>query len=357
MASHRKRSRLLMGLVAFMLIAAALVVGFAFITQGRNLIGGGHARSVEVLDSFAPTSAAASNAPAPPAPAPKVPLPTTSTVPVPSGPRSSAPVGPSLDAYRGLGSWVDIYDDRAWANPVTAVRDMAHHGVRTLYLETGNSSQPTTIFKPASQRLFIQQAHARHMKVVAWYLPEMKSLSKDYARVSAAIKLKTSDGQKFDSFALDIESGAVTPQSVRNARLTTLSTKIRTLVGPSYPLGAIIPSPVGLSRKGSYWGSLPYTMLAGKYDVFVPMSYYSYHAHGASAVYADTLANYRILRGKKGCAGKPVHLIGGIAENSTPSEVQAFVRAERDAQCLGASLYGWPGTSAGMWRYLQGVAK
>ena len=69
--------------------------------------------------------------------------------------------------------------------------------------------------------------------------------------------------------------------SARNAALEKLSSQIRSLVGADYPLGAIIPSPVGLSHKGSYWGNFPYQMLAEKYDVFVPMSYYTYHGDGS----------------------------------------------------------------------------
>jgi len=50
-----------------------------------------------------------------------------------------ASTAPSREAYRGLGSWVDIYDSKAWKDPSAAIADMASHGVRTLYLETSNS--------------------------------------------------------------------------------------------------------------------------------------------------------------------------------------------------------------------------
>ena len=41
-------------------------------------------------------------------------------------------------SYRGLGTWVDLYDAKAWDHPASAVSDMRAHGVRTLYLETSN---------------------------------------------------------------------------------------------------------------------------------------------------------------------------------------------------------------------------
>jgi hypothetical protein len=284
------------------------------------------------------------------------PTPAPSAVPTP-GVSTPAPLSASslVGAYYGLGSWVDIYDDRAWNDPAAAVADMASHGVRTIYLETGNSRSNGELFKPAQLRQFISEAHAHDMKIVAWYLPDMTDLPKDFARIDAAIQLRTPDGQRFDSFALDIESGAVKTQQARNRTLMTLSRQIRGAVGPSYPLGAITPSPVGLSRKGSYWSRFPYSELAGIYDVFLPMGYYTYHGKGADLAYSDTVGNARIIRAQPGCSTIPIHMIGGEAEKSTAAEVAAFVRGARDVGCVGASLYGWAGTKAGAWRELSGV--
>ena len=262
---------------------------------------------------------------------------------------------PSIGAYKGLGCWVDIYEDKAFKNPEAAVKDMASHGVRTLYLETGNSRSKTAIVNPSAQARFIRAAHARKMKVVAWYLPDLKNVDSDYKRIAAAIKFRTSDGQRFDSFALDIESSAVKSVSTRNARLASLTKRIRKLAGRSYPLGAIIPSPVGISKNSGYWKSFPYKSLAASYDVFVPMSYYTYHGKGAAAAKSDTLANIRIIRSQPGCKTIPIHMIGGIADNSSDAETKAFVNATQKARCNGASFYSWTGTSAADWKALRAV--
>jgi hypothetical protein len=277
------------------------------------------------------------------------------SAPVPA--RKPASAAASIDAYRGLGSWVDMFDTRAWADPESTVNDMADHGVRTLFIETGNSTSKTAIFQPDAQRTFIRAAHARGMKVVAWYLPDMRDVTYDYDRIAQTIVFMTSDGQSFDSFALDIESTKVTPESARNRALDQLTKKIRTLVGRSYPLGAIIPSPVGIAKQAHYWDTLPYTSIARQYDVIVPMGYYTYHGRGASAVASDTAGNVRLLRAQPGCANVPIHLIGGIAEKSNPAEVKAFADAAMGSGCIGASLYGWPGTTAGDWKALQGVSR
>jgi hypothetical protein len=274
---------------------------------------------------------------------------------VPATAGSTVSRGASLDAYRGLASWIDIYDTRAWSDPSAAVNDMASHGVRTLFIETANYHSPDAVFRPDAQAAFISAAHARGMKVVAWYLPDMKPGSVDTTRIMRAIQFRTPDGQGFDSFALDIEDTSISSEAVRNADLKRLSDRIRSAAGPSYPLGAIIPSPVGLARSHSSWANFPYTMLAGVYDVFVPMGYYTYHGSSAGAALSDVRDNLRILRSKPGCADVPVHLIGGIAENSSDAQTKAFVDGVLRGDCIGASLYGWAGTSQGAWRALSAI--
>jgi hypothetical protein len=264
---------------------------------------------------------------------------------------------PPLDAYRGLASWVDVFDSRAWADPDAVVRDMASHSVRTLFVQTGNSSTKTAVFDPWVQEAFIRAAHARGMKVVAWYLPDMVDVTHDYDRIARAIGFKTSDGQRFDSFALDIESTAIRDESERNGALTTLSARIRTLVGASYPLGAIIPSPVSLAKKAHFWDAFPYASVAKAYDVLMPMGYYTYQGEGAAAATTDTRDNVRILRAQPGCAEVPVHLIGGLAEKSTSAEVRAFASAAHASGCIGGSLYGWAGTTAADWKALRAIGR
>jgi hypothetical protein len=261
--------------------------------------------------------------------------------------------GRDIAAYAGFGAWVDIWDDKAWAAPEAAVADMAAHGVKTLYIETANSRSKSAFVHPAALRRFVVAAHARKMKVVAWYLPDLLDLNKDYDRIAAAIRYTTPEGQRFDSFALDIESSKVAGAPARNRALETLSRRIRAAAGPRYPLGAITPSPVGMAKNTGYWPGFPWRMLAGVYDVFVPMGYYTYHVKGYGPAYAESVQNMRIVRAQPGCASVPIHLIGGITDKSTGAEVAAFVRATREERAFGASLYAWAGTTAAMWREME----
>ncbi len=272
-------------------------------------------------------------------------------------PQVAAAGSASVSAYRGLGTWVDMYDAAAWDDPAAAVADMAAHGVRTLYIETANYHYPATasMFKPAAMAVFIQECHARKMKIVGWYLPGFKDLVKDLKRSKAAIDFRTSDGQKFDSFALDIEDSHVKPASTRSARLRTLSASIRAAVGKSYPLGGIIPSPAGMKLNASYWPDFPYKDVAAVYDVIVPMGYYTYHGDGYAHAYNETRENVSIVREQTGRPTIPIHVIAGLADKSSGSETIGYVRALRETGCLGGSMYDWPTTNDADWRALANV--
>jgi hypothetical protein len=260
---------------------------------------------------------------------------------------------PPIMAYRGLGAWVDLFDSAYWNDPAAAISGMAAHGVRTLYIETSNFQWSSDLNKPAVLSELIVQAHAHGMKVVAWYLPQLKDIAFDLRRCKAALGFRTADGQRFDSFGLDIEDSSVTPVSTRTSRLLALSDQLRTAVGSRYPLGAIIPSPTGMTIHASFWPNFPYKQLAAIYDVMVPMGYYTYHVHGYTKVFAETARNFTIIREQTGDPRIPIHVIGGMAGNSSAAEIQAYARCVRQYGGLGASLYDYATTKANAWQFLH----
>jgi hypothetical protein len=273
-------------------------------------------------------------------------------------PQAAAAASAPIFSYRGLGTWVDMYDARAWDNPTAAVKDMKSHGVHTLYLETANYHLPSgsaPMFRPADAGRLIEAAHAQGIKVVAWYLPGFKDPAKDWKRTKAALDFKSSGGQKFDSFTLDVEASIVKNVDTRNARLRQLSNRIRAYVGRKYPLGACIPSPAGMAMHTSYWPRFPYKTLAGIYDVFVPMGYYTYHGNGYANAYGDTRDNIRIIREKTGRPTVPIHVIAGDGAKSSATETTAYVRALRENGALGGSMYDWATTSDASWKALGNI--
>ena len=261
------------------------------------------------------------------------------------------------DPYRGLGTWVDIYDGGLYRNPPAAVRGMKRRGVRTLYIETANFSQSVDIVKPKSLGRFIESAHAAGIQVVAWYLPGFASYSRDLRRSLAAVRFRTPRGQRFDSFGLDIESSDVRNVKLRNSRLLRLSNAIRRAAGAGYPLGAIIPSPRGMQLLPKYWPGFPYAALAEIYDAFLPMGYYSYRTRTLRGAYDYTVRNVAIIRRRTGDPEVPIHLIGGVADSSTTAQARGFVRAARECGVIGASLYDFGTTTAAHWSSLNAVKR
>jgi hypothetical protein len=256
-------------------------------------------------------------------------------------------------AYAGLGTWVDIYATSAWAEPERAVAAMERVGVRTLYLQTGNYSQRADLVRRRALGRFIDAAHAAGLRVVAWYLPSFAGTAQDRQRALAAIHFRSAKGERFDSFALDIEASLVKPASLRNRRLMQLSMQLRAAVGPRYPLGAITPGEVGFRRHPRYWPRFPYRGLARYYDVFLPMAYFTdAHVHGSERARAYLATDIAAIRSRTGDRHVPIHLIGGIAGSMSAADTAGFMRAVADCAPLGYSLYEFPLTSRATWKAL-----
>jgi hypothetical protein len=258
----------------------------------------------------------------------------------------------TLQVYGGLGSWLDIFAVGAWSKPDAIVAAAKAHGVQTLYLQTSNYSQASDIAKPAALGRFVDAAHAAGLKVVAWYLPGLFDPRLDARRTLAAVRFRSAHGEAFDGFGLDIEASIVEPVSVRNARLLALARLLRRSVPSTYPLGAIIPSPVGMRRHPHYWPRFPYAGLARSFDAFLPMAYFSYYEHTPAGAYDYARSVVLAIRAGTGRPDEPIHVIGGSSDDIAPSTLAGFVRAVSDCAAQGISLYAFPQTSAGDWTAL-----
>lgn len=233
---------------------------------------------------------------------------------------------------------------------------MDRHGVRTLYLETGNYRQSVDLIRPRAQGRFIDDAHAAGMRVVAWYLPSFANLKRDERRALAAINFRSPSGERFDGFALDIEATVVRGIPVRNQRLLQLSARLRAAVRVDYPLGAITPSPIGMSP--SYWPGIPYRALARTYNAFLPMAYSTdADIHGRTETLTYLAATVKAIRARAGNAKLPIHLIGGLSREMGSRETAGFIDAVADCAPLGYSLYAFPTTRPATWHALSAARK
>ena len=256
-------------------------------------------------------------------------------------------------AYAGLGTWLDIYATSFWAHPQREVAAMHRDGIRTLYLQTGNYEQSVDLVHPQKLGRFIDSAHTAGMRVVAWYLPSFLYPAQDARRALAAIRFRSAKGERFDSFALDIEASLVRSVPLRSKRLLQLSARLRSAVGHRYALGAIIPSPAGMRRHPAYWPHFPYRSLARYYDVFLPMAYATdHHIHGVEATRAYDAADVAVIRTRTGKPHVPIHLIGGLANAMGARETAGFMQAVADCSPLGYSLYAFSVTRKATWKAL-----
>jgi hypothetical protein len=243
--------------------------------------------------------------------------------------------------FSGSGAWIDIYDPQLLAQPQLVVDTLAREGARTLYLETANYKQGARvdIVHPVATAALIDAAHARNLRVVAWYLPSFGKPRRDLRRALAAIRFVTPAGQRFEAFALDIEANLVRPLALRNRAMLRLSRSIRRRVGPSYRLAAIVPDNRSTTLLNGLWPFFPYAAVARIYDAFLPMSYSSARGRGAPYVYRYTRDNIAFIRQQTGKADVAVHVIGGLADRLSAAESGAVVAAARDERAVGASFY------------------
>jgi hypothetical protein len=275
--------------------------------------------------------------------------PSTDALPQAAPPRT----GGDISAFQGMGTWVDIYD-ASWRHPRAAVKEMASRGVRTLYLQTSNFNRPTPFVYKGRTARFIDAAHDHGLRIVAWYLPGFVDIDLDFRRAIGAIRFRTDDGERFDAFGLDIESPEVGDAGVRTRRLIELSQRLRDAAG-NYPLGAIIASPRAMERNPTYWPNFPYRHVAALYDVFLPMTYYTWRVSGLEGARWYTTKNIVIIRREVGSDQVPIHVIGGIANESSGRETRGFVRAVREHGIVGASFYTFPTISRPEWPILREI--
>ncbi|HMF04511.1 MAG TPA: hypothetical protein VKH17_06820 [Acidimicrobiia bacterium] len=271
-----------------------------------------------------------------------------------------------LAAYQGLGTWVDVYEyvpalQKAHRKPPVTPSDvdkMKDHGVKTLYLQSAqdDSRTPGATVTPKLLGQFLQRAHDAGLRVVAWYLPHFDDLDADLRHIRGLLDFR-SGGERFDGVALDIEfRGDVSDAAVRSDALVDLSRRVRQLAR-NRPIGAIVLEPVLLEVvNANFWPDFPWRRIAGLYDVWLPMSYWTNRTAGS--VYRDSFRytdeNIRRLRANLGQSDAPVHAIGGLGNAASIQDYAGFVRAARAQRAIGWSIYNYGVTPRNAWSRVGG---
>jgi hypothetical protein len=274
---------------------------------------------------------------------------------------------PSVSPFRGLGTWVDVYDygprfqGDGGAVPAVlpaSVDDMARLGVRTIYLQAAqdDTRSEDTIVDRELVGQFLRRAHRRGIRVVAWYLPHFADLERDLRHVRALDRFRSGD-QGFDGIALDIEwTNDVEDVAARNRALVELAERTRELV-TDVPLGAIVLEPVLIEDVNpAYWPDFPWRRLADSFDVWLPMSYWTNRSSdsGWKDGFRYTRENIRRVRVRLDDPDARIHAIGGIGDTAGAGDYDGFVRASKRGRAIGWSVYDYATTISPAWPRLRG---
>lgn len=274
-----------------------------------------------------------------------------------------SPSAPSLAPFRGLGTWVDVYDygPRFQTTPPavtpSSIDDMARLGIRTLYLQAAQDDTRSegTLVDRALVGAMLRRAHRQGVKVVAWYLPHFADVDRDLRYVRALHEFRAR-GERFDGIALDVEWTTDVPDTdQRNAALIDLARRSRRLV-TDVPFGAIVLEPVLIEDVNTaYWPRFPWKQLRGSFDVWLPMSYWTNRstASGWNDAYRYADENIRRTREHLADPDASVHVIGGIGDRATPAAYADLVSAAHDGGAIGWSVYDYVTTSSSAWTRLR----
>jgi len=274
----------------------------------------------------------------------------------------SANAEPDLDPFRGLGAWIDVFDylppfrQVPGPTPVAAdtIDDLAALGVDTIYLQAAidDPREKGLIADRARVGALLRRAHDEGLRVVAWYYPQLVDPTRDVRRLDAILAFR-SDGEEFDGVGLDIESRLVPDVTDRNHRLLNLVKHVRKKA-ESRPVGAIVYPAVQLEVINPLlWPDFPYKKLDPYVDVWMPMTYWTFRDGAYRDAFTYTDESVRRLRKKLSDRDAQVHPIGGLGELSLPADYEGFVRASRNVDALGWSVYDADTTGTTAWRLLR----
>ena len=127
-------------------------------------------------------------------------------------------------------------------------------------------------------------------------------------------------------------------------------------MGASVPVAAIVYPAVQLEvLNTTLWPDFPYPGVDRYVDLWMPMSYYTYRdtASGLRSAYLYTSTASTGCAKRVGDPEVPVHLIGGLAEDSTPDDYLDMTRAAKPPTRSGGRSTTTPTTGSWAWPYLR----
>lgn len=259
-----------------------------------------------------------------------------------------------LTAYTGLGMWVDVFDfvpaynvpGRPVPVPVTSLDDMAARDVATVFLQAARDDDRLSgLVDRALLASWIEAAHDRAIKVVAWFLPKLVDVDRDLGILLDVQRFTTPRGDRFDGLAVDIEeTQAETDVEQRNANLVDLSARLRAAVGDEVALaGNVLPAVLLEVINPSFWPDFPWRAIRDAYDIWLPMAYWTNRreSSGYRDGYRYVVESVERMRVAFDDPKAKVAPIGGLPNEATAAQLGDFLRALADVGAYGGSIYDY----------------
>lgn len=226
----------------------------------------------------------------------------------------------------GPGIWVNIWHYPEGDLNVYCSRLRAH-GIRNLFIQTSRSN---TDALPHAEKLgaVVEACHRHGVRVIAWSFAELVDPKGDAAKMIAAARYRSPQGERIDGIAANLE------KNLERWRVELYSRELRRALGPNYPMMAVVFSPL---NKAPEVARTPWTLLGQYYDVIAPMAYWGGRRQSLDA-YTYTTTTIHKVRQLTGSAHAEIHVIGdGMGTGA--SDIVQFLRACQAAEATSASLY------------------
>jgi hypothetical protein len=225
----------------------------------------------------------------------------------------------------GPGIWVNIWnyptDSEAFCLKLHA------NGIRNIFIET-SSAKTEAIVNPPLLEALIDSAHRYKMRVIAWSFAGLSDPVADADKLIAAAKFRTAKGGKVDAAAADLE------KNLQLENVVAYSEKVRQVLGTSYPLIAVVYSPLNHAPDVAL---IPWKTLDKYYNVIAPMDYWN-SKYEKIEPYSYTLETIKQIRKLVGRPDVEIHVIGdGMGTHG--DSIGKFFTACHTAAATSASLY------------------
>jgi hypothetical protein len=225
----------------------------------------------------------------------------------------------------GAGVWLNMWNYPADAEVYCLKLNAS--GVRNIFIQTSRSNTDA-IANPPKLGELIDAAHRYKMKVIGWSFAELGNLNGDADKMIAAVRFRSPKGDRLDAIAADLE------KEMAADKVEAYSRRIRDAVGESYPMVAVVYSPLNHAPQVAH---IPWKTLDRYYNVIAPMNYWN-SKYEKIEPYTYTVRTVRAVRQLVGRPDVEVHVIGD-AMGTHADSINQFLAACKSSAATSASLY------------------